>query len=1023
MSELQKIYKQIKVFFSLLQSSKPVKVALEGGNEHWRENFFFAVFFSTVMLGMVVYLQTLRVILNYGHWVQIVLYTILSLGLVIITFFHRIPFRIRIYFGLAIFYLLALVSLIFVGPSGSGRLWLYTLSITASILLGIRFGLLTLIFNAITVYAISMLLANGTLPWNVHILVPELWATTNITFIVINTISTLSIAILVRNLETSLENEAEIALRQEKLNAELQREIREREKNEYFLRESELRHRSFIDNINLGVAILAEDFTILMANDALGKLFRVTPHRLIGKKCYSHLYGRDSVCDACPIREVMKTNKPHEMEISLFSEEQVPLIANLKAFPNFASDGTINGYIELVEDITEKKQAEMTMYRSEMKFRTIVESISIGMQIYTLDAKKRLIITDANPMSERLLKISNEKLIGKEVSEALPALRGTEILEHIQKIAEHGGSWHTDSFRRDDRKLIQIFDVTLFQTTPGTVVVAFMDVTHKKQAEHLYKIQHELGLELSSVRDLYDACHLVLFHLLRLEGLDCGGIYLIEPRSGAFNIVTHQGLSKEFIEKTAYFDASSASARIVNEGIPLYITPADEMGDLEEVRKKEGIKTLAIVPVSYEHRVIASLNIGSRKLNEFHDDIKHTIEVTTQVLGEVITRIRAENLLRYSEKKYRTIFENTGTAMTILEEDTTISLCNSRFEELSGYAKEEIEGKKSWKEFVHPSEISRMAKFHDARRIDEMEAPRSYEFLFVDKEGMTKNIFITISMIAHSKQSVASLIDVTDEKRYVREIRSLNEDLERRVAERTIELSAVNRELEAFTYSVSHDLRAPLRRIMGFSQALIEDSASTLDEQGHDYLTRIFTASENMNNLIDDLLKLSRLTTDELHREIVGLSEMAAETVRDLSLSEPERQIEIDVFPNIIAYGDKRLLRIVLENLLENAWKFSKKEKVTKIVVGTEVEHPLLKKGDGQRTYFVRDNGIGFDMKYAQKIFGVFQRFHKDSDFEGTGIGLATVQRIITRHGGRVWAESERGKGTSLYFSLPVPKQ
>jgi len=235
--------------------------------------------------------------------------------------------------------------------------------------------------------------------------------------------------------------------------------------------------------------------------------------------------------------------------------------------------------------------------------------------------------------------------------------------------------------------------------------------------------------------------------------------------------------------------------------------------------------------------------------------------------------------------------------------------------------------------------------------------------------------------------------------------------LEKRVAERTAELTAVNKELEAFAYSVSHDLRAPLRAIDGFSQALLEDYASSLDAAGLDYLHRVRTATRRMGQLISDLLKLSRLTRGEMHRERVDLSTLASEVLTDLATLQPERQLDCIIAPGLAVEGDIRLLRVALENLLGNAWKFTSKLPLAQIEFGqTEI--------DGERVFFVRDNGAGFDMTYVDKLFGAFQRLHAVNEFEGTGIGLATVQRVIHRHGGRIWAEGKVEQGATFYFTL-----
>jgi len=244
-------------------------------------------------------------------------------------------------------------------------------------------------------------------------------------------------------------------------------------------------------------------------------------------------------------------------------------------------------------------------------------------------------------------------------------------------------------------------------------------------------------------------------------------------------------------------------------------------------------------------------------------------------------------------------------------------------------------------------------------------------------------------------------------------IAGLNEDLEQRVRERTAQLEAANREMEAFSYSVSHDLRAPLRSIDGFSQALLEDCQDQLDAAGRQYLGRIRLGTQRMADLIEDLLELSKTSRAALDRGEVEVSGLARTVVDDLLRANPEAGVEVSIQPGLRAWADQHLLRVVLENLLGNAWKFTSKRPDPRVEVGEAVS------AGGERTFFVRDNGAGFDMAHAGKLFQAFQRLHLSSDFEGTGIGLAIVQRIIHRHGGRIWAEAAPGEGAAFFFTLP----
>jgi len=243
------------------------------------------------------------------------------------------------------------------------------------------------------------------------------------------------------------------------------------------------------------------------------------------------------------------------------------------------------------------------------------------------------------------------------------------------------------------------------------------------------------------------------------------------------------------------------------------------------------------------------------------------------------------------------------------------------------------------------------------------------------------------------------------------ELRRYRTQLETLVEERTIALTAINRELEAFSYSVSHDLRAPLVAFDGLSQTLMEKYGTALDARATDYLRQMRDASDRMTSVFDGLQMLFRLTSGEMKREEVDISDMAAQVVEEMRTANPDRQVNVDITPGVSASGDRRLVRILLTNLVNNAWKFTSAKETPIIAVGREVV-------DGESRIFVKDNGVGFDMIDSHRLFGAFQRLHSQSDFPGAGIGLATARRIVNRHGGRIWAEGAVGEGATFYFVL-----
>ena len=273
------------------------------------------------------------------------------------------------------------------------------------------------------------------------------------------------------------------------------------------------------------------------------------------------------------------------------------------------------------------------------------------------------------------------------------------------------------------------------------------------------------------------------------------------------------------------------------------------------------------------------------------------------------------------------------------------------------------------------------------------------------QNGEIFSALLSLSMLYEDdgtpKGTVGYSLDITAQKK-----------AEALAVKRADELAVINQELESFSYSVSHDLRAPLRSIDGFSLALLEDYGAQFDSTGKDYLQRVRAAAQRMARLIDDLLDLSRMTRSVVNREHISLSKIAHEITDQLKDSEPERPIKIDIQPNLDAYADANLMRVVLQNLLSNAWKYSSQN------ANAHIEFNKMPH-NSETVFYIRDNGVGFDMQYADKLFGAFQRLHKANEFEGTGIGLATVQRIIHRHGGIIWAQSEPNKGATFYFTLP----
>lgn len=378
----------------------------------------------------------------------------------------------------------------------------------------------------------------------------------------------------------------------------------------------------------------------------------------------------------------------------------------------------------------------------------------------------------------------------------------------------------------------------------------------------------------------------------------------------------------------------------------------------------------------------------------------------TVILRDITERKRAEESLRESEGRYRTLFECAPDGIVISDPNSYFVGVNASICRMLGYTREELIGLCASNIVTEPG----VRRIGPALDMIKAKAEHHHEWQFRRKDGSVFEAEVIASMMPDGNL-LGMIRDITERKQAEEEVRRLNEGLEQRVLERTAQLQAANKELETFSYSVSHDLRAPLRHINGFSQALLEDYDDKLDEEGRGYLHEVHNASQEMAKLIDDILQLARVTRSEMHREVVNLSDLAHLTFDQLQESDKDRNVVVKIEKGLFTKGDKHLLQIMLTNLLGNAWKFTSKRERAEISFGR------TQKTD-KSTYFVRDNGAGFDMAYVNKLFGAFQRLHTTGEFEGTGIGLATVQRIVHRHGGRVWAEGKVAQGAIFYFTL-----
>ncbi|HEY7746636.1 MAG TPA: PAS domain S-box protein [Desulfuromonadales bacterium] len=735
--------------------------------------------------------------------------------------------------------------------------------------------------------------------------------------------------------------------------------------------------RTLLESIAEGVVITDASGTILLVNARAEQMFGYQRKDLIGKP--------HAVLVPERFRNVHEAHAAH-----FFTEPGIRPMGQLLDLAGRRQDGsefpveislsfieTVNGVLALafVSDITERKRVETALREEERKLRNIVEHSTNLFYMHTADH----ILTYISPQSRQFFDCEPEEALVRwtEFISDNPVNRfAIEATQRAIDTGQRQPPYQVECIGRTGRKIWTEVNETPVVVNGKTVAVvgSLTDITERKRAEEALRFSEARYRALYSDNPTMIATLDADLTMLSVNPSCASQLgYTIDELEG-------QPVLKIFFEDDRTGVAAQLRRCLQNPN-QVY------RWQFRKVRKDGEL-------------------LWVEEVAQAVYDLNGALNVLV-VCQDITERRQAEEALRKSELKLSKIFHSVPAliGITTLAEGRCIDMNETGLRVL-GYRREEVVGKTMLELGVWES---RAERDHLIRRLEEYGTVRDFEATLRRKDGVTLRVLFSADFIDFNgdRYMLSIVKDITERKRMEEEIARLNADL----AGRAAELEAAYREMEAFNYTVAHDLRKPLTAISGFCQVLREVCGNRLDEQCKGYLQEVYDGTWRMNRLIDALLNFSHLAHIEPHRENVDLSAMAQEVAAELRLSEPARRVTFHIAEGLQVQGDVNLLRVVLDNLLGNAWKYtgSREEGVVELDT-TEV--------DGKTVCFVRDNGTGFDMANADKLFTPFQRLPGAQESEGFGIGLATVERIVRRHGGRVWAEGEPGKGATFYFTL-----
>ncbi len=764
--------------------------------------------------------------------------------------------------------------------------------------------------------------------------------------------------------------------------------VGDRKRSEQALRESQEELQAMFDVASIGIA---------QADPAAGRWVRVnrkmceitgySADEMLAMRISDITHPEDRQGDWEAFQRVVRGEAPsYRIEKRYLRKDGSATWVNVNMTVIRDATGRPARTIATIEDISDRKRAERALRESEAFTRAVLDNLPVGIAVNSVYPTVTFSYMNDNFL--RFYRTTREGLAAPDAFWAAvyqdPVLRA----EIRKKVLDDCASGVPERMHWEDIPITRRGEETSYVSSrnlplPGSplMISTVLDVTERKRAEEAVAVAH------ARLRKFVDS-NAVGVAIANAQG------EVLEANDYFLRLI---GFSREELGR------QGIDWRAVT---PPEWLPADEraIGELrargtctpyeKEYLRRDGTR----VPVLLADTVLPGPE----------EEIAAFVVDLSEIKG-------AERALRESEHRYRTVAENTYDWEYWRAPDGALLYVSPSCERITGYpASAFLADPGLMDRIVHPDDRAAFETHHGDVGTP-TDSRVTLDLRIVRRDG--SELWLNHSCLPVFDEDGTptgrrgSNRDVTDRKRAEEEVLRLNQDLEERVRDRTAQLEAANKELEAFSYSVSHDLRAPLRGIDGWSLALLEDYGGGLDAQARQYLERVRAAAQRMGGLIDDMLRLARVTRAEFRLTEVDLSALAEASVDRLRAAQPGRAVEASIQPGVVARGDVALLDVVMTNLLDNAWKFSAPRDPAHVWFGEE-------RRDGERVFFVRDDGVGFDMTYAEKLFGVFQRLHKLSEFPGTGVGLATVQRIVHRHGGRVWARAEVDGGATFWFTL-----